>query len=111
MSCCGPLLLCGVALAARTRPRGVGAVAEARESPLPLSALLRRAQGAAAIGFGDGWSRRVSKVFLAMATIFCLLLGAPFDADAASRFVTHAETHPASAALAAPGRKRALSAV
>jgi len=29
--------------------------------------------------------QKVSKVFLAMATIFCLLLGAPFDADAASR--------------------------
>jgi hypothetical protein len=32
----------------------------------------------------------VGKVFLAMVTIFCLLLGAPFDADASSRFVAHA---------------------
>ena len=53
---------------------------------IPIQAL----RAPAATGFVDGWWCRVGKVFLAMVTIFCLLLGAPFDADASSRFVSHA---------------------
>jgi hypothetical protein len=70
------------------RVRSCEMLAKAAHSATCISIPALRAP--AATGVDDVRLGRVGKVFLAMVTIFCLLLGAPFDADASSRFLSHA---------------------